>query len=170
MTTTLYNVSAALGLASAYVNGVLSIVLAILCLVLGVASLRKGDGGVEDGEIVQATVTKVSATCESETPTMSPCDVTVTFALRGKDYSATFRASRLQTYAVGAKVDVRVAVSDPTKVTEAIPWNMLGWLELACAVLLVAAAIAFIRFARDSKNFAAATGALTFFQSLFGLL
>lgn len=154
-----YNAAAALGLASAYVNGACSIVLALSCLAAGTTALR-GGSEAESSTTASAVVTKVDLPV-----------VTVTFTYNGKEY--TVNALTTRTLLLNDTVEVSIPNDNPNLAQlnpPEVSRSTLGWGMLGCGVLLIAAAVFFIRYATDSRNFAAAAGALTFFRAVFGLL
>ena len=155
----LYNVSAAFGMAAAYVHAIIAVLLALLCVSVGSGLVRTPD---PKGTLVQAAVTHVTSGCKE---LGRPCTVTVSYSVDGTKYTSTF-ASELMTYTVGEVVSVRVAPDNPQIIEQELPRRALGWTMIVCAALTIALATGLVHFASDSKNFASAAGAFVFLKAL----
>ncbi|NBS69142.1 DUF3592 domain-containing protein [bacterium] len=154
-----YNASAAFGVASAYVNAAISVILAVLCVSAGATFIRSPSG---KGDVVQATITRASPGCGEGQD--GPCDITVTYEYGGKTYTDDIQS--LFHYETGDVIPVRVSAEHPNEAALDLPRKTMGWALLICAVLTFVLAHSLVSFVSDSKNLAAATGAFTFLQIL----
>jgi hypothetical protein len=159
-----YNVSAAVGRVSTYVTAVLTVILAILCTLMGTALISSG---APTGVVVDGKVTAITPGCNEGYG--KACTVTVGYTLDGKEYTSAF-PSMLMSYAVGDIIQVRIADQQvPEKAEENFPKRTVGWMMLCFAVVGVCITVTLYQFASDSSNFAAGAGLLTFLQALTGL-
>lgn len=155
----LYNVTAAFGMAAAYVHAIIAVLIALLCVSVGSSLVRTPD---PEGSIVQASVKHVTDGCKE---IGRPCTVTVSYSVEGQSYTSTF-ASDIMTYTVGEVVPIRVSPDNPQTVQQELPRRAIGWTMIACAALTIALALGLVNFASDSKNFASAAGAFVFLKAL----
>ena len=155
-----YNAAAAVGQVAVYITAVLTVLLAIFCVLAGSSLVRTPE---PTGLVVQGSVTSVTAGCT--TPEIGrPCTVTASYTYNATAYQSTFPSMRQ--YAVGDIVGVRILdEADPTKVEEEFPKRAAGWGLIASAVISICVATGLAQFASDSRNFAAGAGFLTFLQA-----
>ena len=171
--TTAYNVIAAVGEVSTYINVLLSTVCAALLTYIAVTyAVQPSPEDV--GQVIQSKVIKVVEGCHQE-PSFT-CTVDVEFEYQGILYSATIPSMKRPRE--GDVLDV-VLLPEKNKVLspdQKIPvkeyWNYgdLSSMAIVSALTLCLIGAVLLRVVAESKPFAAGAGILTFLQAAAAIL